>query len=265
MSNIFIEGISGTGKSTLLTILENKLNYRGYREGDLSPVDLFRCCYVTTKEYNTILNKYSMLQSEIEKNTLCENEMKVISYLKIITDIKGFHKDLEQYEIYNGNVPFEKFQKVILHRFKNFNYTNNIFECSFFQNILTTIILFYDLETDEILNFYKEIIETVANKNFKLIYIKSENIEQTILNIKVERDEIYNSNIWYDLLINFVKNSPFAIHYNDTVDDFNLLIKFLEKRVYIENIVISFLKENVYVVEEKNYNIENIEKWCISN
>ena len=41
MQNIFIEGIQGAGKSTLVNRLAQRLpEYSVYREGDLSPVEL---------------------------------------------------------------------------------------------------------------------------------------------------------------------------------------------------------------------------------
>ena len=51
MNNIFIEGIQGAGKSTLLNQLQRMMpDYRAYREGDISPVELAWCSMKFTME-----------------------------------------------------------------------------------------------------------------------------------------------------------------------------------------------------------------------
>ena len=57
--NIFIEGVPGTGKSTLLNRLaQERPEYRAYREGDLSPVELAWCSYMTKDAYEAVLRRY---------------------------------------------------------------------------------------------------------------------------------------------------------------------------------------------------------------
>ena len=98
MKNVFVEGIQGMGKSTLLnTILTTYPEIQVIREGDFSPVDLAWCTWMSKDEYEKVLNKYAPLRDEINKNTVRENNHFIISYTKIITDIPGFHKDMEQY------------------------------------------------------------------------------------------------------------------------------------------------------------------------
>jgi len=58
---IFIEGVSGVGKSTTVTLLSKKLRDTGYLvsrhlEGDPdSPLDLCWASYLTKSEYDTLL------------------------------------------------------------------------------------------------------------------------------------------------------------------------------------------------------------------
>ncbi len=261
MNNIFIEGISGTGKSTLLMSLR-KLSYILYFEGDLNPIDLTRCAYLTEIEYKYICHKYCDILADIKKNTLSQDNYNIIAYTKIITDIEGFHKDLEKYEIYHGNISLENFKSIILKRFSNFSDYGNIFECSFFQNILTTLILFYELPDDEIINFYGEIYEQIKNKNFKLIYIKSSNIKETILTTKHVRTYVKNNHWWYDLLVKYINNSPFAVSQNKK--DFDLLEAFFIKRTKLELTIINRLNiTNILFLSEKNFKIDEIKDFCL--
>jgi thymidylate kinase len=52
MLNVFIEGIPGSGKSTLLNKLQESLPlYKFYYEGDISPIELAWCSYMTHEQY----------------------------------------------------------------------------------------------------------------------------------------------------------------------------------------------------------------------
>ena len=115
--NYFLEGLQGSGKSTLVgKMADRHTDYKAVREGDYSPVELSWCAYVTCEKYNEILEEYSTIRRVIEEKSVEEGDHMIICYTKIITDIPGFHKDLEQYEIYNNRVSRETFMKIILNR-----------------------------------------------------------------------------------------------------------------------------------------------------
>ena len=138
--NYFVEGLQGSGKSTLVRKLSEKYpDHKAVCEGDYSPVELAWCAYVDKEAYGGILDKYSDIRDEIEEKSYSEDDHMILCYTKIITDIPGFHKDLERYEIYNGNLRPEDFKSVILRRLRNWNTDKNIFECSLFQNIIAVI------------------------------------------------------------------------------------------------------------------------------
>ena len=57
--NIFIEGLQGSGKTTLLRNLSKKYpEYKAYYEGDMSPVELAWCSYMTKGEFEKVLSEY---------------------------------------------------------------------------------------------------------------------------------------------------------------------------------------------------------------
>ena len=116
-TNYFVEGLQGAGKSTLVGALSAKLpEYKVFREGDYSPVELAWCAYVTETQYGEILARYPALEQEIVDKTVFEDDRRIICYTQILTDVEGFHKDLERYEIYNGNVAKDLFENIILSR-----------------------------------------------------------------------------------------------------------------------------------------------------
>ncbi|MBR3032389.1 MAG: hypothetical protein IKH92_05155, partial [Clostridiales bacterium] len=162
--NYFIEGIQGSGKSTLVGVLEKKYpNLRAIREGDYSPIELAWCAYIDEKQYREILEKYPLMRKEIEEKTYQEGNKRIVCYTKIRTDDGSFYKDLEQYEIYNNRVSIEDFKSIILRRFKDWKTDGNIFECSLFQNIVEDLMLFKNYSDEEIYRFANAIQSLYEN------------------------------------------------------------------------------------------------------
>ena len=68
----------------------------------------------TKAEYDAMLAQYDALRNDIKAKTVRETingqEYYVVSYTQILTDIPGFHKDLETYEIYNGRKALKEFK-----------------------------------------------------------------------------------------------------------------------------------------------------------
>lgn len=233
MTNIFIEGIQGSGKSTLLNrIAQSNPNLQVCREGDYSPVELAWCTWMNENEYNAVLERYDTIRDEIVRNTFKNifegKEYFIVTYTRILTDIPGFHKDLEQYEIYNGRREFEDFKEIIFSRYKNFsekdtaNFAeqNYLFECSFFQNIIETLILYYMLSDEEIVEFYRELYHNVNNDDFKLLYLYSDDIEENIATIRKERCDNQGNELWYELMLKYLIASPYGQQYGyGTFDD----------------------------------------------
>ena len=120
-------------------------------------MELAWCAYVDQETYQMLFEKYSGLKEEIYKNTVREEDAYVIAYTKILTEIPGFHKDLEQYEIYNGNKSREQFEEIVLKRYQRWNPKGEIFECAFLQNILENMLLYLQVEEEEIPDFYRRL------------------------------------------------------------------------------------------------------------
>ncbi len=171
MKNVFIEGIQGMGKSTLINgIYEKVPEFHICREGDYSPIDLAWCTWMSQDDYDTVLKKYTPIQDEIKKNTIQEKGHSIVAYTKIITDIPNFHKDMETYEVYNGRKTFNDLKEIIFSRYQSFSETGYLFECSFFQNIIEDLLLFYLLEDDEIIDFYRDLYGCLKKEQFLLLY-----------------------------------------------------------------------------------------------
>lgn len=256
--NIFIEGIQGTGKSTLSRRLAKELpEYHVYHEGDISPVELAWCSYMTKEQWEEKLQKYSELAEEIKAKTKIEGDYYITAYTRIMAESRAFYEDMEQHEIYNGRVEFEFFRDVIMKRYAAFKEEGCIFECSFFQNSMESMMLYYQMTDEKIVDFYKEAYHLLKNKGFLLVYLDSEQIRENILQIKKERSDEQGNEMWYPLMMNYLKESPYGKAHN--YQGFDDMIAHFERRRNLEmRIMQEVLKNDGLILKAKEYEFEEI-------
>ena len=209
--NYFVEGLQGSGKTTLVGQLsENFPNYKAVREGEYSPVDLAWCAYLTREVYEEKLEKYPELREQIKEKTYFEDDRVIVCYTKVVTEDRSFYQDMEQYEIYNNRVSFDEFKKIVLTRFRNWSGDKYIFECSLFQNIVEDMMLFRVCADDEIVDFYKEVRKALEGKKYHIMYLKAEDIRGNLQVIRKERSDENGNEMWFPLMMNFFDNCPYS-------------------------------------------------------
>lgn len=258
MKNVFIEGIQGMGKSTLVTSLSNAIpEFHVCREGDYSPIDLAWCTWMSSDDYNTVLNRYAPIRDEIIKNTVQENEHFIVSYTKIITDIPNFHRELEKYEVYNGRKTLQELKELIFSRYRKFSKTGYLFECSFFQNIMEDFILFHLLDDAEIVEFYRELYRNVNKEQFLLLYLYSDNLEETIKTIRKERCDDSGNELWYQLMFQYLIHSPYGVkHGYRTFED--MITHFKHRQGLEMHIIKEIVGDNAVILPAKEWKIDEL-------
>lgn len=256
--NYFIEGIQGAGKSTLVERLASHFpNYRVYREGDYNPVELAWCAYMTEQQYESVLAKYDSLRKEIIANTHTEDDRRIVTYTRIITDVPGFHKDLEQYEIYNNRMDRAQFEETILKRYARWNGDNSIFECSLFQNIVENQILFYEMTDEEIVDFYLRLKAVLAGRDFRVLYLEADDIDGSLQVIRKERVDAAGNEMWFPLMVGFLEESPHGKR--NRLKGFDGLVKHLEHRKSVEKRILSeVFPEQAVILKSKDYDLDAV-------
>ena len=258
MKNVFIEGIQGMGKSTLLNRIHAAVpEFHVCREGDYSPVELAWCAWMTQDEYEQVLKRYEPLRDEIIKNTVREREHFVVSYTKIITDVPNFHKELEKFEIYNGRKSLQDLKAIIFSRYSNFSETGYLFECSFFHNIIEDLILFHQLSNDEIVEFYHELYAKVKKEQFLLLYLYSDEVEEAIKIIKEERSDAQGNELWYSLMLEYLVHSPYGEKYGYRRFE-DMIVHFRHRQQLELRIIRDIIGEKAVILPAKKWKMEEI-------
>ena len=253
--NYFVEGLQGSGKSTLVGKLSEKHpDFKAVREGDYSPVELAWCAYISKEKYSEILEKYSEIKSMIEPKSFEENGEMVVCYTQILTDVPGFHKDLEQYEIYNGRRDLAEFKEIVLGRYRSWNGDKSIFECSLLQNTVEDMILFRVMTDDEIVNFYKEVREALDGKDYHIYYLKTDDVKANIDVIRKERSDDKGNELWFPLMMGYFNDCPYAKKHGVSGEE--ELIKHLQHRQELElRICNEIFADKCTILKSKGYEL----------
>ena len=244
------------GKSTLLREISKKIpEVHACREGDYSPVDLAWCAWMTEEEYHAVLKRYSILRKEIEANTVQEGNRYVVSYTRIITDIPGFHKELERFEVYNGRKTLQELEKILMLRYGKFSGSGYLFECALMQNIMEELILFKQLCDDDIIEFYRRLYDTMGKENFLLLYLYSDQIEESIRVIQKERTDNHGKELWYELMLAYLIHSPYGQQHG--YKGFEDMAAHFRHRQQLElRIIQEILQEHAVILPARQWNIE---------
>ena len=264
--NYFVEGLQGSGKSTMVQKLsEFHSDYTAIREGDYSPVELAWCAYVDEDKYQDILEKYEAIRELIEEKSFHEsnheNSKWIICYTQILTDIPGFHKDLEQYEIYNNRVSLDEMKDIILSRFaawaQDENQDKSIFECSIFQNIVEDMILFKDMSDDKILDFYKDVRKALDGKEYHIVYLKADDVRGNLEVIRKERSDDQGNELWFPLMMGFFNECPYSKERGLSGEE-DLINHFIHRQELELRICKEVFEGKCTIVTSKKYNDEDI-------
>lgn len=256
--NIFIEGIPGSGKSTLLIKLSKALSeYNVYHEGDISPVELAWCSYMTEKKLQEAIAKFPDLESEILAKTKKEGDYYITAYTQIMAERREFYEYMESYEIYNGRVDFDTFHEIVMRRYRALSTRKNLFECSLFQNTIESMMLFYGMSDEEIIAFYSEVYEILKEKGIFVIYLETVDIRENISLIKKERSDDEGNEMWYPLMLGFLRESPYGKAHN--YQDFEDMVDHFERRQNLERrIMEEVFGDDCMILPAKEYRLEEV-------
>ena len=220
----FIEGLPGSGKTTMAKKFANHLvtkNYDAvfYQEGDLHPVDLAWIAILEKNELNSLIERYPSLRNDILFNLKEFNEKYHLAYtqVKINLETKDFYDYCLKYEIYQSE-DYNYFldeHLLLWNEFIEERLTDDkiyVFECIFLQNHINELLLKYDMSIEGLRRYFKKFSEVLKGIDVEVIYIKQLNVSDTLKRITEERrtndKTLYKD--WIDHVIEYFESSRYG-------------------------------------------------------
>ncbi len=206
---IFIEGVSGVGKSTTVHKLSEKLRSLGYStisyiEGDSdSPLDLCWVAYLDRFEYENLLMSYPVFSDTLSKNVIYKDEYILLRYQIGQTPLysQELHERLHKFEFcYNPNnniVPLSKFTEVFVNLWKQFaqsdaiEYDYAVFDASLVAHMTNDLIRNYNASKSELVNHIEKLLQTIHSLNPVIFYLSSEDVRKRLIKARQSRGQTY--------------------------------------------------------------------------
>ena len=253
--NFLVEGIQGSGKSTLVRKLSEKHpSCTAVMEGDYSPIELAWCARLSEAQYSEVLEQWNDLEDQLRCKSHKEGNYWIVCYTQVKSENRDFYQQLENFEIYNGRTTFEEYMDIVLKRYRNWQGDSNIFECSLLQNAVEDMILFRDMSDDAILSFYKEVRSALKGKEYEIYYIESPDIGKNLNTARVERVDKDGNEIWFNMLMEYFINSPYAK--KRSLNKYEDLLTHLQHRQTLElRICREVFSEKLTVIKSKAYDL----------
>lgn len=264
---ILVEGIPGAGKTTNARKLKEELIKEGetvilYEEGMSHPADMAWNAYLSNNEYNDFLSKcfdmYETTEKTISKDELrnriefqarYEDSHVILAYTRIDFPEMCYWNLIESIaskEICDGRRSLEEFKNIHLRRWKNFcnkaleDNNTYIFECAFLQNHIFELMGVYEKSDEEILDYLKDLINTVKPLNPLIVYIESGNVKNVLMQAANERKSPDPSRRdWIDEISDWVSNMNYGKNHN--LKGQEGLLSFCKERERIDKMVLENL------------------------
>lgn len=242
---IFIEGLPGSGKTTMSSMLygylkERKYNAQVYLEAQqFNPINLAGYAYLTPLEYkllckhfkrenfeNVVSGKdYVLVQYAVSKDTLYQGKL------------LDFFKENEFCYKSNPRVDLDFFSRVMNERWKKLKEETQtdeikIFDGDFFQHPIEDMMRNFSKDENEIIQYFTRVYDNIKCMRPMLFYISQKNERESLARIAEER----NRKIFKE----------------------TKMIKHCKERKSIELNAIKQIPMKSYVIDNSNYDWDNV-------
>ncbi|WP_433708405.1 hypothetical protein [Paenibacillus illinoisensis] len=262
---ILVEGLPGSGKSTIAKMVSDILIQRGLRvklfqEGDLNhPADYEGVAFFTADEFGDLLDSHPACLDILESKAITYRNGYLIPYRKIKEELGEAFPDHTVEEIFSRDIyelPFEQNKDLITSKWRSFTEsvlaanddTVIIFECCFIQNPLTMGLVKCNQSREDNVNYVLELERIVQALNPLLIYIDQKDIAYTFDKAVMERPKE-----WSEGFIQYYTNQGWGASrgYHGVPGT----VKVLQARKELETEIYQILKMDKYWLDNSEYNL----------
>lgn len=201
---VFVEGVSGVGKSTMARMLEEELRsfgyaVRAYLEFDYTnPIDFYCTAYLTREQYNGLCTSHGLSAEAIRRNTVRAGEAVLVRYFN--GDIPLFEEpllsELAQHEFcYKPQrlIPLEQYFAACEAVWKNWAaaldeaYDFFIFDGSLLHHPLNDMMRNYGVDGEQAIPHVQTLLCALGGTRRRIFYIKTESIRKQLARAFADR------------------------------------------------------------------------------
>jgi predicted ATPase len=203
---VFIEGISGVGKSTITNALHEKLRQQGYSanrflEGDIdSPLDLFYAACLTKNEYRKVTNDYPEWVDELDQHSMVEPDYVITRYQDTKRcfyphELHTFMRSREFCYKTSNPVPFTKYCEIFARLWRRFamnaqlNTACSIFDGSLLHHQINDLLTVYQADEDEITVHIRSLLQAIETYQPIVFYLFSNNVGRRLAEARQSRGQ----------------------------------------------------------------------------
>jgi hypothetical protein len=203
---LFLEGVSGVGKSSLTVKLAARLQAQGaltshFLEGDSnSPLDLCFAAYLSPAEYADLLRANPAFSAELQKNSLCCPGGFAVRYQGAQGGLYSptLRERLRRHEGFYTAAnppPFPTYKAVFAHLWRSFaasaaaRLDYAVFDGSLLHHQLNDMLRGYAAAEGEMIEHLSDLLLAVQPLNPVVFYLVSPNIEERLRSARLSRGE----------------------------------------------------------------------------
>ena len=227
--NLFIEGVSGVGKSTLVCRLTERLRTQGYSvqswvEFDFTnPIDFYCTAVVSSDEYQDLCSRYPESVETLRRYTVAADNVRLVRYYNEDTPLFGqpllselWDREL-CYEPKNP-VPLSEYTRIYKAVWRQCFSTLNqetdflIFDGSLLHHPINDMMRNYHADTGQILCHIQQLLGALGSLERTIYYLRTEDIAAQLTKAHADREQNPPSAEYVDFWRQRYENDQFVLH-----------------------------------------------------
>lgn len=203
---IFIEGISGIGKSTMVRALAEELRTEGYRvqayvEFDYTnPIDFYCTAYLTASEYETLCETYRLEADTLKRHTIPAGDVRLVRYYNEDTPLfdEPLLSELVRHEFcYHPAhlVSLEEYTSAYLHVWEDFAAGIDdtcdfiLFDGSLLHHPINDMMRNYHIRGEQAIPHVTTLLRALGNRQRQIFYLETGDIRVQLTRAHLDRKQ----------------------------------------------------------------------------
>ena len=203
---LFIEGVSGVGKSTLVSRLTERLRGQGYSvqswvEFDFTnPIDFYCTAVVSSEEYEDLCSRYPDSVEALRRYTVAADDIKLVRYYNEDTPL--FEQPLLSelwdrefcYEPKNP-VPLSDYTRIYQAVWRQYFFTLRqetyylIFDGSLLHHPINDMMRNYHADKEQILCHIRQLLSAMGHVEKTIYYLRTDDIAEQLARAHADRGQ----------------------------------------------------------------------------